>query len=88
MTELNEIEQLESLGEQILTGISGLEIDHTLVERIWDLEPKDLTKNLRAVIIEKLRRDRALFKEKTKTRAAKKKISAPSTLNFDDLDLG
>jgi len=91
------LKELEQIGQKILDGISVEEIDHKMVDHIWDLEPKLLTKAHRAVIIRHLRENRSKYETKKRQASEKKqrkkadpkpKPTTPSSeITLEDLDL-
>lgn len=83
------LDKLETQGQEILEGHADIVLVNEEVNQIWDLEISELTKNLRAVIIQHLRNNRKLFNQVRKAKATKKK-STPvpeGGINLDDLDL-
>ncbi len=83
------IEKLELQGEQILAGHKDVVLVSEEVNQIWDLEVTELTHNLRAVIIQKLRLNRKDFTaKKAKARGKKPAVPLPEGgIDLDDLDL-
>ncbi len=84
------VPKLEAEGQQILSGHSDIELIDSEVNQIWDMDPGDLNKPLRAVIIEKLRQNRKKFLQTKKERAAKRKpkVQVPDDgISLNDLEL-
>ena len=86
---MSDLEALENQGKRILEGHRDVTLVNEEVNMIWDLEVSQLTKPLRAVIIEHMRNNRKLFNTVKKARAAKKTaVPVPEGgINLDDLDL-
>ncbi len=66
------LDELTILGDEIISGISDLDIDPNSIDIIWNLEPKELTTQLRAVIIQNLRQNRHKYQEKREQSRVKK----------------
>ncbi len=83
------IEKLENQGQQILKGHGDVTLVNEEVNEIWSLDFADLTKPLRAVIIQHLRNNRTLFNAVKQARKTKKaKVPVPEGgLKIEDLDL-
>jgi len=83
------IEKLENQGQQILKGHGDVTLVNEEVNEIWSLGFADLTRPLRAVIIQHLRNNRTLFNAVKQTRKTKKaKVPVPEGgLKIEDLDL-
>ncbi|MGW8177691.1 MAG: hypothetical protein ACWGQW_02685 [bacterium] len=83
------ISQLETLGQKILEGHKDIELDSSEVNLIWELEVSELTKPLRAVIIENLRQNRKTFAQKKAQGRGKKKATPlpQGGIDLSDLDL-
>ncbi len=83
------MEKLESQGKQILSGLGDVTLVNEEVNQIWDLEITELTKPLRAVIVQHLRNNRKLFNQVRKAKSTRKaKVPVPDGgINLDDLDL-
>ena len=83
------LEKLTEQGSLILQGHSDIELVNEEVNQIWELDAADLSKSLRAVIIQQLRNNRQLFVQNKKAKAAKKlKKAVPDIgIDLDDLDL-
>ncbi len=83
------IEGLEEQGKQILEGHKDIVLVNEEVNQIWELEVTQLTKPLRAVIIQQLRDNRKNFAaKKAKGRAKKVVIPVPEGgLTLEDLDI-
>lgn len=86
---MSDLENLEIQGKKILEGHKDVTLVNEEVNRIWDLEVSELTKPLRAVIIEHMRNNRKLFNAVRKAKATKKTaVPVPEGgINLDDLDL-
>lgn len=94
MTEPKTLDELTIMGEDIISEIFDSDIDPQSIDLIWNLEPKELTPQLRAVIIQNLRQNRHKYQEKraqTKEKKLRKKVQKPnvdlSQLTIDDLDI-
>jgi hypothetical protein len=88
------LEELHVLGDEIISGISEEDINPQSIDLIWNLEPKELTTQHRAVIIQNLRQNRHKYEEKraqVKEKKLNKKTPKPdvdlSKLTLDDLDI-
>ena len=83
------ITKLEEQGKKILEGHGDVTLVNDEVNQIWNLEVTELTKPLRAVIVQHLRENRKLYAQaKTKKAAKKTKVPVPEGgIELGDLEL-